>query len=96
MNENDSFPETLWMAIMQAEQQSLSSSAERTRRYRERKERGVICVAPVPVYEEDIEALVAQGRLKPEDRNDAGKVAEAVEYLVDAWVRGELEPGGGA
>ncbi len=75
---------------MQAEQQSLSSSAERTRRYRERKKRGVICVAPVPVYELDIDALVAQGRLKPEDKSDAGKVAEAVEYLIDDWTKGKL------
>ena len=81
---------------MQAEQPGLKSGAERTRRYRERKKRGVVCVAPVPVYELDIDALVAQGRLKPEDKNDAGKVAEAVEYLLDAWVRGELEPGDGA
>ncbi len=96
MNENDSFPETLWMAIMQAEQQSLSSSAERTRRYRERKKRGVICVAPVPVYELDTDALVAQGRLKPEDKNDAEKVAEAVEYLIDDWTKGKLAPLGNA
>ncbi len=84
------------MVTMQAEHPRLKSGAERTRRYRERKKRGVVCVAPVPVYELDLDALVACGRLKPEDKNDAGKVAEAVEYLVDAWVRGELEPGGGA
>ncbi len=81
---------------MQAEQPSPKPGAERMRRYRERKRQGVICVAPVPVYENDIDALVAHGRLKPEDKNDAGKVAEAVEYLVDAWVRGELGPGGDA
>jgi len=77
-------------------QHSLNSSAERTRRYRERKERGVICVAPVPIYDLDIEALVACGRLKPEDRNDAGKVAEAVEYLIDDWTKGKLAPAGDA
>ena len=96
MNENDSFPETLWMAIVQAEQHSLNSGTERMRRFRERKKRGVICVAPVPVYELDIDALVAQGRLKPEDRNDAGKVAEAVEYLIDDWTKGKLAPAGDA
>ena len=62
------------------------------RRYRERKRRGVVCVARVPIYDLDIDALVAHRRLKPEDKNDTGKVAEAVEYLVDAWVRGELGP----
>ncbi len=81
---------------MQAEQPGLKKGAERTRRYRQRKRRGVVCVAPVPVYELDIDALVAQGRLKPEEKNDTGKVAEAVEYLVDAWVRGELTPKGDA
>ncbi len=81
---------------MQAEQQSLSSSAERTRRYRERKKRGVICVAPVPVYELDLDALVAQGRLKPENKSDTGKIAEAVEYLIDDWTKGKLAPAGNA
>ncbi len=50
---------------MQAEQPSPKGSAERMRRYRERKRQGVVCVAPVPVYENDIDALVAHGRLKP-------------------------------
>ncbi len=77
---------------MHTEQQSLSSSAERTRRYRERKRQGVICVAPVPVYELDIDALVAQGRLKPEDKGDTGKISEAVEYLIDDWTKGKLAP----
>ena len=66
------------------------------RRYRERRRRGVVCVAPVPIYENDIDALVEHSRLRPEDKADTGKIVEAVEYLVDAWVRGELEPGGGA
>ncbi len=56
----------------------------------------MVCVASVPIYDQDIDALVAQGRLKPEDKSDPGKVAAAVEYLVDAWVRGELAPGGDA
>ena len=63
---------------------------------RERKRRGVICVASVPIYEEDIEALVARRRLKLEDKGKPGKVAAAVEYLVDDWVRGELGSGGDA
>jgi hypothetical protein len=77
-----------------AMQHSLNSSTERMRRFRERKRQGVVCVAPVPVYELDIDALVARDRLKPEDKSDTGKIAEAVEYLVDAWVRGELAPAG--
>ncbi len=81
---------------MQAEQPKPKSGAARMRPYRERKRRGVICVASVPIYEEDIEALVARRRLKLEDKGKPGKVAEAVEYLVDAWVRDELAPGGDA
>ncbi len=34
--------------------------------------------------------------VKLADKADTGKVAEAVEYLVDAWVRDELAPGGDA
>lgn len=79
---------------MQAEQPGLKSGAERMRRYRERRRRGVVCVAPVPIYENDIDALVACGRLKPEAKADTGKVVEAVEYLIDDWVRGEPIPKG--
>ena len=39
---------------MQAEQPKLKGGAERMRRYRERKRQGVVCVAPVPIYELDI------------------------------------------
>ena len=81
---------------MQAQQQSLSSGAARTRLYRQRKRQGVVCVAPVPIYDQDIDALVAQGRLKPEDKSDPGKVAAAVEYLVDDWAKGKLVPKGDA
>jgi len=83
-------------AMILSERPKLKGSAKRMRHYRERKRQGVVCVAPVPVYENDIDALVVHGRLKPEDKADTGKVAEAVEYLVDAWVRGELAPGGDA
>jgi hypothetical protein len=90
MNGNDR------MLAMQAEQPRLNSSAERMRRYRERKRRGVVCVAPVPIYEEDIDALMASQRLELEDKNDARKVAEVVEYLIDDWVKGKLVPRGDA
>ncbi len=79
---------------MQAEQPSPKGSAKRMRRYRERKRRGVICVASVPIYEEDIEALVARRRLKLEDKGKPGKVAAAVEYLIDDWTKGKLAPAG--
>jgi hypothetical protein len=81
---------------MPAEQSELKGGAERMRRYRERKRQGVVCVAPVPIYELDINTLVAQGRLKPEDKSDPGKVAAAVEYLVDDWAKGKLGVGGDA
>ncbi len=77
---------------MHTEQHSPSSSTDRTRRCRERKRRGVVCVAPVPIYKADIRALVKRRRLRPEDRNDTSKIASAVEYLVDDWTKGKLTP----
>ena len=56
----------------------------------------MVCVAQVPIYDLDIDVLVAKRRLKPEDKTDPGKVAEAVEYLIDDWARGKLVPKGDA
>ena len=78
------------MTMMQTESAEVSNGAERQRRYRERKRRGVVCVAQVPVYVLDVEMLVTRSRLKPEDQNDVGKIAEAVEVLVDDFTEGKL------
>ncbi len=82
------------MTTMQPGTREVSNGAERQRRYRERKRQGVVCIARVPVYALDIETLVARNRLKPNDQNDAAKIAEAVEALVDDFTEGKLAPAG--
>ncbi len=78
------------MIGMQSETVQVSNGAERMRRYRERKRQGVVCVARVPIYALDVEMLVAHSRLAPEDENNAAKIAEAVEDLVDDFTEGNL------
>ncbi len=73
-----------------------STAAERQRRYRDRKRQGVLCMARVPVYALDAEALVKRGRLKPEDEDNRAAIVEAVEALVDDFTEGELLPAGDA
>ena len=82
------------MTFMQSETHEVSNGAQRQRRYRERKRQGVVCIARVPVYALDAEALVRHGRLRPEDENNAAKIAEAVEALVDDFTEGKLVPVG--
>ena len=68
----------------------MANAAARMRLLRARRREGVVCVALVPIYVEDIEALVKADRLKEEATADRAAIAEAVEYLLDAWGRGEL------
>ncbi len=70
------------------------SSAERMRRYRERKRQGVVCIVQVPIYQLDAEALVTRNRLKPEHESHPAKIVEAVEALVDDFTEGKLVPAG--
>ena len=65
-------------------------SAERMRRHRHRKRQGVVCIVRVPIYQLDAEALVTRNRLNPDDQNDAAKIAEAIEVLVDDFTEGKL------
>ena len=81
------------MPAMQPESVEVSNGAERQRRYRERKQAGVVCIARVPIYALDVETLVTHNRLKSEDQNNAAKIAEAVEALVDDFTEGKLIPG---
>ena len=76
--------------MMQTEITEVSSAAERMRRYRERKRQGVVCVASVPIYALDVEALVTHSRLKPEEQNDTAKISAAIEALVDDFTEGKL------
>ncbi len=67
-----------------------NGSAERMRRYRERKRQGVVCIAQVPIYQLDAEALVTRNRLLPEHESHPAKIVEAVEALVDDFTEGKL------
>ncbi len=76
------------MAMMQTVE--VSNGAERMRRYRERKRQGVVCIARVPVYVLDVEALVQNNRLKPDEQNNTAKISAAIEDLVDDFTEGTL------
>ena len=67
-----------------------STAAERMRQYRKRKRQGVLCMARVPIYALDAEALVKCGRLRPEDESNREKIVQAVEVLVDDFTEGKL------
>ena len=69
-----------------------TGAAQRMRRYRERKRQGVVCIARVPIYCRDVEELMTHNRLKPEDQNNAAKIAEAIEALVDDFTEAKLVP----
>ena len=79
------------MTMMQPEIAEVSNGAERQRRYRERKRQGVVCIARVPIYVLDVEALVARTRLEPDDQKDAAKVSAAIEALVDDFTEGKMK-----
>ncbi len=71
-----------------------NGSAERMRRYRERKRQGVVCVVQVPVYALDVEMLVTRNRLEPEHESHPAKIVEAVEALIDDFTEGKLVTAG--
>jgi len=82
------------MTVMQLKNHAASTPADRMRRYRERKRAGVVCIARVPVYALDVEEFLTHNRLKPEDQNNAAKIAAVVEALVDDFTEGKLAPAG--
>ena len=71
-----------------------NGSAERMRRYRERRRQGVICIVQVPIYQLDAEMLVTRNRLLPEHESYPAKIVEAVEALVDDFTEGKLVTAG--
>ena len=78
------------MTTMQTQTVEVSNGAERMRRYRDRKRQGVVCIARVPVYVLDVEALVQNSRLNPDDQNSATKISAAIEALVDDFTEDNL------
>ena len=80
---------------MQTEAAEVSNGAERQRRYRERKRQGVVCIVRVPIYVLDVEMLVAQNRLEPDDQKSTAKISAAIEALVDDFTEDNLIAGNG-
>ena len=76
------------MAMMQTIE--ARNGAERMRLERERKRQGVVCIARVPVYVLDVEALVQNNRLKADDQSNTAKISAAIEDLVDDFTEGTL------
>ncbi len=67
-----------------------SPSAVRTRRYRERRDRGSVVIS-LEVDSEKLGALVDQGFLAEGDVTNRAKVSEAVDVLLFALADGAVE-----
>jgi hypothetical protein len=61
----------------------LSSGAQRMRRYRERRRRGLSCVK-VQLRRTEVDALIARGLLEPAERKDRSALAAALHRYLDA------------
>ncbi len=71
-------------------QDALSSSAVRTRRYRDRRDRGSVVIS-LEVDSEKLGALVDQGFLAEAAVKSRAKVSEAVDVLLFALADGAVE-----
>ena len=60
----------------------VSAGAERMRRYRERRRRGLSCIR-VELRRSEVDALIAQGLLAPAERQDRGALAAALHRFLD-------------
>jgi hypothetical protein len=61
----------------------LSASAERMRRFRERRRRGLFCVK-VQLRRSEVDALIASGFLEQTERQDRTELATALHRYLDA------------
>jgi hypothetical protein len=59
-----------------------SPAAERMRLHRERRRNGMRCLK-IELRETEIDALIREGLLKPETRNDASAVSDALYAFLD-------------
>jgi hypothetical protein len=65
-----------------AERTARSAAAERMRLHRERRRQGLRCLT-IELRETEIEALICNGFLRLETRNDASAVTEALYAFFD-------------
>jgi hypothetical protein len=61
----------------------VSSGAQRMRRYRERRRRGLSCIK-VQLRRSEVEALIACKLLEPTEREDRRALAAALHQYLDA------------
>ena len=59
-----------------------SAAAERMRAHRERRRQGLRCLM-IELRETEIDALIRKGLLKPETRNNANALSEALYAFLD-------------
>jgi hypothetical protein len=59
-----------------------SAAAERMRRHRERRRKGLRCLM-IQLRETEIDALIRSGLLKPETRNDPRAIRKAFYTFLD-------------
>ena len=72
-------------AIMAIPQTDSGSSTQRTRRYRQRRHRGMRCVT-VEVSQSEVAALEARGYLSEEERDDGAAIKKAIEGVLSDLV----------
>ena len=61
----------------------ISPAAERMRRYRERRRRGLSCIK-VQLRRSEVDALIACGLLEPAERQDRRALAAALHRYLDS------------
>jgi hypothetical protein len=61
----------------------VSSGAERMRRYRERRRRGLSCIK-VQLRRSEVDGLIGCGLLHPDERQDRTAMARALHRYLDA------------
>lgn len=64
-----------------------SAAAERSRRHRERRRDGLRCLT-IELRETEIDALIRKELLKPETRNDASSIIDALYAFLDRTLDG--------
>jgi hypothetical protein len=65
-----------------AESANRSPAAERMRLHRERRKSGMRCLT-IELRETEIDALIREGFLKPDTRNDTSEIIDALYALLD-------------
>ena len=70
------------MPVSTVEPSERSDAAERMRRFRERRCRGLRCIT-IDVKELEIDALIRMELLPTEMRNDNGAVVKAIQRFLD-------------